>query len=269
MIEIDKILSHRLFGYGMPYQVEIDSSGKLTPSVSDSHDQALELSKTLKAWSHEEKNYFSAKGQSVWSYSMPFGRCGLCGFPNEHLKVFGAEEAYVDIICEDGVERKIIFEDDIILIRPLTVIRLRIRSKPGFRAIVAFQTEDQTPLFGNAGPYCLQGLDLPNDPFGRFMVAHEAFERTFLMDSEDRRRELISFFSYMSSTMKDDSKLECLQESARSAGSYDVKDQGVCFARQKNFLTDEVINRISRGDEKLFRFPGMFGAVAPLFSLLK
>ena len=101
------------------------------------------------------------------------------------------------------------------------------------------------------------------------MVAHEAFERTFLMDSEDRRRELISFFSYMSSTMKDDSKLECLQEAARSAGSYDVKDQGVCFARQKNLLTDEVINRISRGDEKLFRFPGMFGAVAPLFPLLK
>ena len=69
--------------------------------------------------------------------------------------------------------------------------------------------------------------------------------------------------------MKDSSKLECLQESARSAGSYDVKDQDVCFVRQKNFLTDEVINRISRGDENLFRFPGMFGAVAPLFSLLK
>jgi hypothetical protein len=267
--EIDNVLSQRLFGYGIPYEVEIDSSGKFSPVKGKANVQALELSKTLESWLREGKNHSVSEAESSWAYSMPFGRCGLAGLPLEHLQVFDAEEIHVDVLSEAGLERKLISENDIILIRPLTVIRLRLRSKPGRRAIVAFQTEDQTPLAGNAGPYSLQGVDLSTDPFDRFVESQEAFEQTSSMDSKKRNQELAAFFSEMESNFKDVSELEFLQGSARSAGSYDARDQNTFFMRQKILLTDGVLDRISKGDPELFRYPGMFGAVAPLFSLLK
>ncbi|MEE3232670.1 MAG: hypothetical protein VX294_00760 [Candidatus Latescibacterota bacterium] len=269
MSEIDNILSQRLFGYGIPYEVEIDSSGKFSPVKGKANVQALELSKTLESWSREGKNYSVSEAESSWAYSMPFGRCGLAGLPLEHLQVSDAEEIHIDVLSEAGLERKLISENDIILIKPLTVIRLRLRSKPGRRAIVAFQTEDQTPLAGNAGPYSLQGVTLPTEPLDRFVASQEAFEQTSSMGSKDRNQELAVFFSEMALNLKDISELELLQDSARSAGSYDVGDQNTFFMRQKVLLTEGVLDRISKGDPEMFRYPGMFGAVAPLFSLLK
>ena len=269
MSEIDNVLSQRLFGYGIPYEIKIDSSGKFSPVKWEANVQALELSKTLESWSREGKNYSVSESGSSWAYSMPFGRCGLAGLPLEHLQVFDAEEIHIDVLSEAGLERKLMSEDDIILIRPLTVIRLRLRPKPGRRAIVAFQTEDQTPLAGNAGPYSLQGVNLSTDPFDRFVASQEAFEQTSSMDSKNRNQELAGFFSEMALNLKDGSELEFLQDSARSAGSYDAGDQNTFFIRQKTLLTDGVLYRISKADPELFRYPGMFGAVAPLFSLLK
>ena len=61
---------------------------------------------------------------------------------------------------------------------------MRLKSKADRRAFVAFQTEDQTPLAGNAGPYSLQGVDLSTDPFDRFVESQEAFEQTSLRTLE-------------------------------------------------------------------------------------
>tara|TARA_B100000902_G_scaffold203032_1_gene193581 strand:+ start:847 stop:1650 length:804 start_codon:yes stop_codon:yes gene_type:complete len=265
--EVDSILSHRLFGYGIPYQVEIDSFGKFSPIRMKIDEKALELSKTLKFWL-ERAPQSLARG-SIYSYSMPFGRCGLGALPLEHLQIFDAEEAYLDVLSEDGFSTKLIGEKDTILIKPETVIRLRLKSKGDRRAFVAFQTEDQTPLSGNAGPYTLNGVSLPSDPFERFMASHEAFEQTSQMEIASRNRELSGFFTHMSSNIKNRSKMQSIQEKARSVGSYDKRDQTPFFSKQKSLLTTEVLELIARRDQELFRFPGMFGAVAPLFPLLK
>ena len=266
---VEKILSQRLFGYGILYQVEIDASGKSHLRGIKIDEQASELSKTLKFWLSEKNISFNCESKPVWSYSMPFGRCGLAGLPLEHLQVFDAEEAYLDVLSEDGFSTKLIREKDTILIKPETVIRLRLKSKVDRRAIVAFQTEDQTPLSGNAGPYTLNGVSLPSDPFERFVASHEAFEQTSQMKIEGRNRELSGFFSHMSSKINNKLKMQRIQEIARSVGSYDKRDQTPFFSKQKSLLTTEVLDLIAKGDQELFRFPGMFGAVAPLFPLLK
>ena len=113
MSEIDNVLSQRLFGYGIPYEVEIDSSGKFSPVKWEANVQALELSKTLESWSREGKNYSVSEPGSSWAYSMPFGRCGIAGLPLEHLQVFDAEEIHIDVLSEAGLERKLMSEDDI------------------------------------------------------------------------------------------------------------------------------------------------------------
>ena len=108
MSEIDNVLSQRLFGYGIPYEVGIESSGKFSPTKGEGNVSALELSKTLESWSREGKNYPVSEAESSWAYSMPFGRCGLAGLPLEHLQVSDAEEIHIDVLSEAGLERKLI-----------------------------------------------------------------------------------------------------------------------------------------------------------------
>ena len=102
------------------------------------------------------------------------------------------------------------------------------------------RVQDQTPLAGNAGPYSLQGVNLSTDPFDRFVASQEAFEHTLSMDSKSRNHELAGFFSEMTLNLKDGSELEFLQDSARSAGSYDAGDQDTFFIRQRFILSKKL-----------------------------
>ena len=55
------------------------------------------------------------------------------------------------------------------------------------------------------------------------------------------------------------------QEQARREGSYAVAEEQALFDRQRTLLDEAVLDRIRNQDEAVFRFPGMFGGVAPLF----
>ena len=46
-----------------------------------------------------------------------------------------------------------------------------------------------------------------------------------------------------------------------------VEERGL-FERQRALLDAAALERIKAQDEAVFRFPGMFGAVAPLFNLI-
>ena len=62
---------------------------------------------------------------------------------------------------------------------------------------------------------------------------------------------------------------EAAQTAARAEGSYAAGPAADLFDDTSRLLTPDVIHRIRKGDATLFRFPGMFGAVAPLFPLLE
>ena len=88
------------------------------------------------------------------------------------------------------------------------------------------------------------------------------------MQPEERRAVLDSFFDAMTARMVDVAEIAPLRESARTVGSYSASDESLFFERQRALLSETTVARIARGDEGVFRFPGMFGGVAPLFSLV-
>ena len=45
-------------------------------------------------------------------------------------------------------------------------------------------------------------------------------------------------------------------------------EEHVFFDRQRALLDSTALERIKARDKAVFRFPGMFGAVAPLFNLI-
>ena len=52
---------------------------------------------------------------------------------------------------------------------------------------------------------------------------------------------------------------------AEAAGSYAAGPDPVLFDRQDELVTPSLLDAIAGAQEGRFRFPGMFGAVAPLF----
>jgi hypothetical protein len=73
----------------------------------------------------------------------------------------------------------------------------------------------------------------------------------------------------MARAVGDDADVAASQMAARAAGSYAAGPAAELFAKASRLLSPDVIHRIRGGDSTLFRFPGMFGAVAPLFPLLE
>ncbi len=151
---------------------------------------------------------------------------------------------------------------------PGMVIRVRARPRPGRRVVVAFQTEDRTPLLGNAAPFTLDGV-VPDGYSERLRKCHAAFDQVRSLSLGECREALDLFFSGMATQIRGNEEIRAIQEEARGQGTYDADTQGAFFTRPRGLLNDEVIGRIRGQDAALFRFPGMFGGITTLFNLIE
>ena len=253
-------LRARLFGYGVPYQVDVDETGAVAPRPTDAGGEAERLCRALHQLSGEGED--ATEGD--WVYSLPFGRCGIQGRPREHIIAHFCAEAYLDVLSMDGVKTQPLAAGEIADIEPGSVVRFRARPLEHRCVLMAFQTEDRTPLLGHAAPFTLDG-EVPDDWRERLVKCHAAFDAA--ADSEHRPL-LERFFGSMAAKLAADPEIAAAQEQARREGSYSVEEEQVLFDRQLALLDETVLARIRDQDEAVFRFPGMFGGVAPLFNLV-
>ena len=260
-------LKARLFGYGVPYKVSLDNEGRVEAVPTNGETEARELSESIKCLLDNNIELGSEAGG--WAYSMPFGRCGLDGLPREYLKVHHCSEAYLDRLSLQGLEVCPLRSGETVRIDPGSVVRLRAKPQAAARVLVAFQTEDRTPLAGHAAPFTMDG-EVPDDYAERLRKCHldfAAMQQLLVEEESGFRAVLNAFFGRMAVALKQNPAVEEARLEARDSGAYDA-DNEVLFERQERLLTPEVVQRIAEGEEGLFRFPGMFGGVAPLFGLL-
>ena len=262
-------LKVRLFGYGVPYRVRFTEDGGVSPlgtgPAREAEDLARELSVLCGLGTGE-----TFREEEAWAVSVPFGRCGIRGLPREYIRVFHCAEGYLDRLSKEGYEEVPVEEGREIRILPGQIVRVRARPAVGRRVVVAFQTEDRTPLVGNAAPFTLDGA-VPEDYERRLVKCHAAFgwmQKAAEQDAKRFHKALDRFFGGMADRLARKEEAAQIQEAARQHGSYDVEDQAPLFARQHDLLAPEVIARIARRDDRLFRFPGMFGGIAALFNLI-
>ena len=257
-------LRARLFGYGVPYRVEVDETGAVAPRTTDAAGEAARLCRALRQLREEGEG--ATEGD--WVYSLPFGRCGIQGRPREHIVAHFCAEAYLDVLSMDGVETQPLVDGGIADIEPGSVVRFRARPLEHCCVLVAFQTEDRTPLLGHAAPFTLDG-EVPDDWRERLVKCHAAFDAAAARASDGGHRLLLEcFFGTMAEKLAGDPEVVVAQEQARREGSYAVEEEQTLFDRQHALLDEAVLDRIRERDEAVFRFPGMFGGVAPLFDLV-
>ena len=261
-------LKARLFGYGVPYRVGLHADGAVEPRDTDAAQEADGVYRALKLLTGQVGCPRTGQAGEEWAYSMPFGRCGVAGLPREHLVVHFCAEAYLDVLADGGLQTQVLAEGEIAHIEPGSIVRLRALPLEGHRVLVAFQTEDRTPLSGNAGPFTLDG-DVPEDWHERLVKCHAAFDEAVEQAKNGWHRPLLQrFFETMADAVAEVPEIAKIQENARAAGSYDVVDEQVFFDRQRELLDEAALGKIRAQDEAVFRFPGMFGGVAPLFNLI-
>ena len=257
-------LRARLFGYGVPYRVEVDEAGAVVPKPTDAAGEAERLCRALRQLCVEGEG--ATDGD--WVYSLPFGRCGVQGRPREHIVAHFCAEAYLDVLSMDGVKTQPLAAGEIADIEPGSVVRFRARSLEHCCVLVAFQTEDRTPLLGHAAPFTLDG-EVPDDWRERLVKCYAAFDTVAARVSDGGHRPLLErFLGTMAEKLAGDPEVAAAQEQARREGSYAVADEQALFDRQCALLDEAVLARIRDQDEAVFRFPGMFGGVAPLFNLI-
>ena len=266
---ISDILGVRLFGYGVPYRVRV-RDGVVEPFETGPETEAADLAQALARLGGSPG---TGEIDDAWAVSMPFGRCGLNGLPREHLLVFGAREAWLEKLTWEGPRVIPVIPAQPVAIEPQTVVRLRALPQPGGRVLVAFQTQDRTPLMGNAAPFTLDG-EVPDRWEERLRKGHSDYANTSLTwswDKEGYEAALDRFFGSMAEKLEGDAAVAAVCEEARGAGSYDAADEGegVFFDYQEGMIDEPLLARIRAQDPGLFRFPGMFGGVATLFNCLE
>ncbi len=261
-------LRARLFGYGVPYRARLTEEGLLLPLETSPEREAADLAGELAALAGQP--VAPVQGEpGDWATCVPFGRCGVENVPLEHLKVFNMEEGWLEVLTEDGVRDLPVREGELLRIDPRSVVRLRARPRPGRRVLVAFQTQDRTPLLGNAAPFTLDG-QAPDEYAARLTKAQEAFVHARCLASEDQaayKALLAAFFTRMALKVESDPQVRQTQAQARQEGAYAIDGEEALFARQQGLLSPEVIARIGSQDPELFRFPGMFGGITTLFKI--
>ena len=264
---IREILGVRLFGYGVPYRARV-RGGVVEPLETGPETEAADLAQAL---ARQRGAPGTGERDDAWAVSMPFGRCGLNGLPREHLLVFAAREAWLDLLTWEGPRVVAVKPGQPVAIEPQSVVRLRARPQPGGRVLVAFQTQDRTPLMGNAAPFTLDG-EVPEGWDVRLRKGHEAFtEAAGLWDGDRPAYEaaLERFFGSMAEKLEGDAAVAAVCEEARGAGSYDAADERVFFDYQEGMIDEPLLARIRAQDPELFRFPGMFGGITTLFNCLE
>lgn len=262
-------LSARLFGYGVPYRVRLEAGGEVAPLPTDPLTEAARLARELGALTGTDAARADT-ANDAWALSMPFGRCGVQGLPLEHLMVYHQTEAYLEILSPDGVEVHALRPGQLVTLKPGRVARIRAKPRSGRQIVVAFQTEDRTPLQGNAAPFCPDG-DMPDGYAERLRYCHAAFQRVrsqACVEAEAYTEALERFFQRMAHEVATDPAVLATQETARATGTYDVDDQIPLFERQQALVSPAVLQRIAAGDPEIFRFPGMFGGVTTLNPLI-
>ena len=182
-------LRARLFGYGVPYRVELDAAGAVAPRTTDAAGEAERLCRALRQLRGEGEG--ATEGD--WVYSLPFGRCGIQGRPREHLIAHFCVEAYIDVLSMDGVKTQPLAAGEIADIEPGSVVRFRARPLENYCVLVAFQTEDRTPLLGHAAPFTLDG-EVPDDWRERLVKCHAAFDAAAARASDGGHRPLLERF---------------------------------------------------------------------------
>ena len=197
--------------------------------------------------------------------SVPFGRCGIDGRPLEHVRLYHVSRAFVDRLTPRGARSEPVEEGRTVPVPPGSIVRFRAFPRPGRRALVAFQTEDRSPLHGHAAPLTRPGEPPRAGAAERLRQTTDAFGELWRTGGGP---SLESFFTGMASAVEGDPRVEDARLAARASGSYESGPDPALFDRARGLLTPEVLQRIAGADEALFRFPGMFGAVAPLFPLL-
>jgi hypothetical protein len=250
-------LRARLFGYGVPYRVRFTQSGEVVPLETGPAQEAAALADELEALQGFPHRSARQNEEGEWVISMPFGRCGVNGLPREYLTVYHLREGFLDVLDAEGYTERAIVEGETLTIVPGMVIRVRARPRAGHRVLVGFQTEDRTPLLGNAAPFTLK--------------AHAAFVKMKQLASDDSTRYqtlLQGFFATMAEALAGNEEIPRIQQAARREGAYDVDDERDLSIRQQALLSPEVVERIRHQDEELFRFPGMFGGITTLFRII-
>ncbi|MXY81242.1 MAG: hypothetical protein F4Y91_04030 [Gemmatimonadetes bacterium] len=264
MDEMGDPLRARLFGYGVPYRVAVDEAGAVAPRTTDAAGEAERLWHALRQLS----GYYEDETDGDWVYSLPFGRCGIQGRPREYIAAHFFDEAYLDVLSMDGAKTQPLVIGEIVSIEPGSVVRFRARPMQDIRVLVTFQTEDRTPLLGHAAPFTLDG-EVPDDWRERLVKCHAAFDTAAAQASDGGHRPLLErFLGTMAEKLAGDPEIAAAQEQARREGSYVSTNHHALFGHQRTLLNEAVLDRIRDQDEAVFRFPGMFGAVAPLFSLI-
>lgn len=271
------ILSARLFGYAILYGArQVAGAGPLAsfaPHVADPAAQARILAGELAL----HLGIPFARGRETEAVpeaaiSVPFGRCGISGLPLEHVRFYQFTEGAADVLRPDGVESRPLREGETLLVEPGSVVRFRARPRPGRRVLVAFQTEDRTPLSGNAAPLTPEGEAPLMEAAPRLQQTTGAFCQLWQQvdaGTPQGRDRLDRFFGAMAARLVDRDDVATARAAARAAGSYDAGPSPAPFDGARQLVTTSVLDRIAAGEAALFRYPGMFGAVAPLFSLLQ
>ena len=229
---MDAILKERLFGYGIPYRVEVAKDGRVRAVGTDAAQEAEMLSLSLAMLAGQAVDQPIREKAETWAYSMPFGRCGVDALPREYIQVHFCSEAFLDVLSQDGLDTLVLNEGESVCIEPRTVVRLRARPYKDQRVLVAFQTQDHTPLQGNAGAFVVNDI-IPEDWRQRLAVCHAVFTAVAAMAAAPRREALDLFFARMATGLAGNSEICAIQEAARAAGSYGSVDEDAFFVRQR------------------------------------
>ncbi len=264
------ILRTRLFGYAVLFRARQQTGGGIFPVDVTPADEASALARELELHVGEGSAP-DAPGQGESEevgISVPFGRCGIAGRPLEHVRFYHVEQAWVDSLSVDGPRTRAVPEGETVLVEPGGFVRFRAVPRTGGRALIAFQTEDRSPLSGHAAALTTSGQTVPLEAGPRLIQTTAAFD-SMRADGEAAQARLPELFAQMASAVGENADVAGAQQAARDAGSYDAGPASVLFDDAKALLTPDIIGRIRAGDEEFFRFPGMFGAVAPLFPLLE
>lgn len=270
-------LGGRLFGYGILYRAALHGEAadvSCTPVATEAALEARALAETLAR--HVDARAGSpppaaAAGEGEMAISVPFGRCGIDGRPREHVRLYQFEEAFIDTLSSAGPATRSLAEGETVLVEPGSIVRFRARPQPGQRVLAAFQTEDRTPLLGHAAPLTAAGESPADEAGARLRQTTEAFRvlRQGLLEGDAQATaRLENFFGGMARRVEGDAQIAAARSAAIECGSYETGDSPAAFDGARALLTPAVLERIAAADPQLFRYPGMFGAVAPLFPLL-
>ncbi|MDA0337968.1 MAG: hypothetical protein O2782_22595, partial [bacterium] len=235
------ILRSRLFGYAILFRAR-QVAAAFEPVPVTPAEEAEALARELQL--HVGESIVSSTGTSdEVGISVPFGRCGIGGRPLEHVRIYHAAEAWVDVIGPEGARSTAVAEGETILVEPGAFVRFRGCPRPGRRVLVAFQTEDRSPLAGHAAPLIGAGETVPTEAGARLARTTATFE-ALRRDTAAARSRQGELFADMAAVVEKSPEVAVAQKAARDSGSYAAGSSADLFEAARAMLTPGVLERI-------------------------